>query len=701
MRYLGTANRTKKGKTNMFLFKQTAEGENLYKPSKSKYDPIEDAVWKKGDNVPFLALAKTFAEIEEHSGRLKSIQIMANYFCSVMHLSPDDLVKSIYLCLNKVGPDYENIELGLPILIFFYHFQMNNLYLYFYSGIGPGILIKALSESTGRNAAQVKREIATLGDIGSFAETSKSNQRLLVKPKPLMVNAVFDAFKSLASMTGNQMQNKKVEKIKSLITSSQPIESRFLLRSLSGKMRIGLGEKSLLQALTQAYLIYTNAKHSKAPESDRFKEILAAKSLILQTAFCECPNYDKLISALMEHGIDQLSEHCFLTPGIPLKPMLAHPTKGVHEVLERFDGAKFTCEYKYDGERAQIHLNNQSDTFIYSRNQENNTSKYPDIVNLISEILKNKVESFILDCEAVAYDTETKQILPFQILSTRKRKNVNESEITVRVCLFAFDLLYLNGESLVTRTLYERRKMLHDHFNFIEGKFMSAHSKDLSELDAIQEFLEESIKNKCEGLMIKTLHDDATYEIAKRSHKWLKLKKDYLEGVGDTLDLVPIGAFYGKGKRTGVYGVFLLACYDEETEEFQSICKIGTGFSDDDLSQLSTTLNESKIAKPKSYYILDESFKPDVWFEPDQVWEVKCADLSISPVHRAGVRLVEGNKGISLRFPRFIRRRDDKKPEDATTATQVVDMYHNQEIIKSFNNEDGKKPSDMKEDEDY
>ncbi|KAI2799067.1 tRNA ligase [Blomia tropicalis] len=663
----------------MFLFKQTAEGENLYKPSKSKYDPIEDAVWKKGDNVPFLALAKTFAEIEEHSGRLKSIQIMANYFCSVMHLSPDDLVKSIYLCLNKVGPDYENIELG----------------------IGPGILIKALSESTGRNAAQVKREIATLGDIGSFAETSKSNQRLLVKPKPLMVNAVFDAFKSLASMTGNQMQNKKVEKIKSLITSSQPIESRFLLRSLSGKMRIGLGEKSLLQALTQAYLIYTNAKHSKAPESDRFKEILAAKSLILQTAFCECPNYDKLISALMEHGIDQLSEHCFLTPGIPLKPMLAHPTKGVHEVLERFDGAKFTCEYKYDGERAQIHLNNQSDTFIYSRNQENNTSKYPDIVNLISEILKNKVESFILDCEAVAYDTETKQILPFQILSTRKRKNVNESEITVRVCLFAFDLLYLNGESLVTRTLYERRKMLHDHFNFIEGKFMSAHSKDLSELDAIQEFLEESIKNKCEGLMIKTLHDDATYEIAKRSHKWLKLKKDYLEGVGDTLDLVPIGAFYGKGKRTGVYGVFLLACYDEETEEFQSICKIGTGFSDDDLSQLSTTLNESKIAKPKSYYILDESFKPDVWFEPDQVWEVKCADLSISPVHRAGVRLVEGNKGISLRFPRFIRRRDDKKPEDATTATQVVDMYHNQEIIKSSNNEDGKKPSDMKEDEDY
>lgn len=215
--------------------------------------------------------------------------------------------------------------------------------------------------------------------------------------------------------------------------------------------------------------------------SDKFKEKLAKKSLLLQSAYCECPNYDKIIPTLMEHGLENLSKFCFLTPGIPLKPMLAHPTKGVQDVLERLDGAKFTCEYKYDGERAQIHLNDDKSTYIYSRNQENNTEKYPDIVKLIHEIVSPNVTNFILDCEAVAFDVSSKQILPFQILSTRKRKNVEENEITVRVCLFAFDLLYLNNESLVTKDLSERRELLRESFNFIEGKFMLATNKGLSD----------------------------------------------------------------------------------------------------------------------------------------------------------------------------------------------------------------------------
>lgn len=544
--------------------------------------------------------------------------------------------------------------------------------------------MKALSESTGRNLAHVKKEISSLGDIGAFAEICKSNQKLLIKPKPLTVSVVFDAFKDIATMTGRNVMNNKVEKIKSLITASQPIESRYLLRSLSGKMRIGLGEKSLILAIAQAFMVYKTPELKKQLDSEKFKEKLNKNALFLQTAFCECPNYEKIIPALFEHGFEDLSKSCFLTPGIPLKPMLAHPTKGVQEVLQRLEGAKFTCEYKYDGERAQIHYNGDK-IFIFSRNQENNTEKYPDIVKLIPEVIKPSTTSFIIDCEAVAYDISAKEILPFQILSTRKRKNVNESEITVRVCLFAFDLLFLNGESLVTKPLFDRRELLHENFNFVETKFMFATSKDLHEIDAIQEFLEESIKNKCEGLMVKTLHEEATYEIAKRSHKWLKLKKDYLEGVGDTLDLVPIGAYLGRGKRTGVYGGFLLACYDEKNDEFQSICKIGTGFSDEDLSTLSASLKEFSIAKPKSYFTFDESLKPDVWFEPSQVWEVKCADLSISPIHRAAVGIVDENKGISLRFPRFIKRRDDKKPEDGTNATQVAEMYLNQENIKSGN----------------
>lgn len=260
----------------------------------------------------------------------------------------------------------------------------------------------------------------------------------------------------------------------------------------------------------------------------------------------------------------------------------------------------------------------------------------------------------------------------------RGRKNIEISKIEIQVCVYAFDLLYLNGKSLIRETLSERRKALFSSFQEIPGDFQFVQHEDTTEQEKIEEFLAKSIEIGCEGLMVKALETNACYEPAKRSLNWLKLKKDYIEGLGDSFDLVPIGGYYGTGKRTGVYGGFLLACYDSSTEQFQTVCKIGSGFSEEDLKKLTDSLNQYKIQKPKPYYNFSTKLEPDVWFDASQVWEIKAADLTLSPKHTAAIGIVDETKGISIRFPRFVRVRDDKTPEEATDASQIVEMFYNQ-----------------------
>ena len=409
---------------------------------------------------------------------------------------------------------------------------------------------------------------------------------------------------------------------------------------------------------------------------------------------------------MVSHGIFHLREHCKLQPGVPLKPMLAKPTKAITEVLDRFEDQTFTCEYKYDGERAQIHyVSRDSPTkyasavpkaakgasggleAIFSRNSEDLSKKYPDILEKLHTWVKPETKSFVLDCETVAWDLVEKKVLPFQQLMTRKKKDVKTEDVKVKVCVFAFDLLFLNGEAVVEKSLRERRELLHTAFTPVVGEFAFATSMNGQEIDEIQAFLEESVKASCEGLMVKMLDGtESGYEPSKRSRNWLKIKKDYLAGVGDSLDLVVLGGYHGRGKRTGAYGAFLLACYNPTTEKYETVCNIGTGFSDDVLETLHGQLKEIIIDRPKPFYDHSKvaAHQPDVWFEPRYVWEVKTADLTLSPKYRAACQEgLDGSteKGVSLRFPRLIRVRDDKKPDEATNSKQIAEMYRKQESV--------------------
>lgn len=698
-----------------------------------KVEPTVDSITSP---ILYSDLVKELDDIEAITSRLDIQAILTKFLRRVLRYSPQDIYAVVYLASNSVAPAYECVELG----------------------IGDSLLIKAISEAYGSKPNAVKSTYQDEGDLGIVAQSCKSKQRTLgfgAKPKPLTVQSVLDVFRDIANISGSSSQKLKVDKIKKLLVAVQDsAETKYIIRGLQGKLRIGLAQSTVLIALAHALtmtLPATVVVAEKTSEGDGeddddsgvqvdpivtalkdesipVEKTLEAAANMVRKVYSEVPSYDALLDAALKVPLIELHKACHFQPGIPVEPMLAKPTKSIQEVLKRLNGQEFTCEYKYDGERAQIHKTGDGTLKVFSRNLLETSNKYPEVPLFVQEAAlaavtgreedngddKNDddnnnnnctegndqpVQSFVLDAEVVAFNQKTGQLVPFQVLSTRKKTEESAESAKVQVIVQAFDLMYLNGKSLLSTPLKERRALLQKHFAPVEGKFQFATSLDCVEdgdTTTLEQFLDAAVKGQCEGLMVKTMVD--VYEPSRRSLNWLKLKKDYLDGLGDSFDLVPLGAYYGRGKRTGVYGAYLLACYDEETEEFQSVCKIGTGFSDEDLQSLSASLNEHKLEGGKSsQYLVADGLECDVWFDAVQVWEVKAADLSKSSLHRGAVGKLEEGRGIGLRFPRFERIRDDKSPEQATKSDQILDMYYNQDTVKGQSNGDG---NDYNDDDD-
>ena len=385
--------------------------------------------------------------------------------------------------INKLAADYAGVELG----------------------IGESLIMKAIGETTGRSLQVIKADQNEIGDLGLVAAKSRSNQPTMFKPKALTVKGVRDGLMAIATVTGDGSQGRKIAGIKKLLSAADAAlagkgskgvditkdkggasEAKFIVRFLEGKLRLGLAEKTVLVALAHAMVMHETEKQgNQIPSSEQLakgEEILKTvyrygfmilREPISLTIYSELPSYEVIVPAMLEHGIFKLRDNCKLQPGVPLKPMLAKPTKSITEVLDRFEGKNFTCEYKYDGERAQIHYvaedslqqyaSNASGSgksrkglsAIFSRNSEDLSKKYPDILDKLHMWIKPETKSFVLDCETVAWDLEQKKVLPFQQLMTRKRKDVKTEDIKVKVCVFAFDMLFYNNEvSCITQHHY-------------------------------------------------------------------------------------------------------------------------------------------------------------------------------------------------------------------------------------------------------
>jgi len=575
--------------------------------------------------MEYSILAESFEKMESTRKRLELTQFLVELFEKTPH---EVISKIVYLIQGKIRPDFEGIELG----------------------VAEKLAIRAISKSSGITIKKIEEEYNKGGDLGHAAEIileQKTQTTFLVEN--ITVERVYETLFKIAKLGGSKSQDMKIKYISSLLNDANPLEASFILKILLGTLRLGIAENTVMDALAIAY---SGDKENRK---------------LLQHAYNVSSDLGKVAEIIAMEGIQGI-EKFKINLFNPIRPMLADRVKSEKEVIEKI-GNEFAIEYKLDGERVQIHVEGEK-IELFSRSLEKISNYYPDIIEKIPKIIQ--AENAILEAEIVAINENTGDFLPFQELMHRRRKyKIEKAVIEYPITVNFFDVLYCNGKNCTELNYSERRKKLENIVK--ENEFAKYIPMTIAKNEnEIQEFFENSINAGSEGLMLKML--DKPYQAGSRGSHWLKLKREYRNELGDSLDLVVIGGFFGKGRRTGSYGTLLLSTYDENTDTFPSICKVGTGFTDESLDQLYQILNPKTTIK-KNPRIISE-MEADVWFEPELVIEIVASEITLSPIHKVARDEIRKNAGLALRFPKFTGKiRMEKTAEDASTDEEVISLY--------------------------
>ena len=516
--------------------------------------------------------------------------------------------------------------------------------------------MKSISKSSGIQIKKIEDEYRKTGDLGHAASVileQKTQTTFLVED--ITVERVYETLFKIANLEGVRSQDMKMKYISSLLNDANPLEASYILKILLGTLRLGVAENTVMDALAIAF---TGDKTNRK---------------ILEHAYNVSSDLGKVSEVIAKKGLKGIEEFAIILFN-PIRPMLADRVKSEEDAVEKL-GSKFAAEYKLDGERVQIHIQDEK-AVLFSRSLENISTYYPDIIEKMPKAIQ--ADNVILEAEAVAINENTGEFLPFQELMHRRRKYKIEKAVEqYPITVNCFDILFCNDKSCLELSYKERREKLEKvvkEDNFAKHIPMTTVENE----DQIEDFLENSINAGSEGLMLKML--DKPYQAGARGNYWLKLKREYQNELGDSLDLVVIGGFFGKGRRTGSYGTLLLATYDEDDDMFTSICKVGTGFSDEDLDQLYQMLNP-KVTIKKNPRINSE-MEADVWFEPELVIEVVASEITLSPIHKAAQDKIRKGSGLALRFPKFTGKiRMEKDSEDASTNEEVITLYKGQKKV--------------------
>jgi DNA ligase-1 len=580
--------------------------------------------------VNYAVIADAYERIEATTKRLE----MTDLLVELLKKTPKEVIdKVVYLTQGKLYPDFVGLEIG----------------------VAERLAIKALARAAGRKESEIEEDLKKSGDIGETAQNFISKKRQVTFfQKPLTVQRVYETLDKMAKTTGSGAVDTKMALLAGLLSDATPKEAKYIMRTVTGNLRLGIADMTVLDALAIAYGGGKDARE------------------LTERAYNISSDLGRVAKVLAEQGLEGIKQFQVVVFE-PIRPMLAERLSSPEEILEKL-GGKCIAEYKYDGERVQAHKKGD-EVVLYSRRLENISDQYPDAIELVKEHVK--ATEAILEAECVAVDLDTGEMRPFQELMHRRRKyEIEQAMEQYPVSLFMFDALYVDGKDLTLEAYPVRRKALEKALKESDRVKAAKHilTSNIAELEA---FFEEAIAEGCEGLICKSIGKDSVYQAGARGWLWIKYKRDYKSEMTDTVDLVVVGAFHGRGKRAGTYGALLLAAYNPETDTFETVTKCGTGFTDKDLAELPQMLLKHVIAHKHSR--VNSTLEADVWFEPKLVLEILGAEITLSPIHTCAMGSIRKGSGLAIRFPRFTGKyRTDKAAEDATTSAEIVEMYRSQ-----------------------
>ncbi len=591
--------------------------------------------------MKFKQFAFYIEQIDSTASRLSITNLLAELF---KKLDKDEIEKTVYLLQGRLAPLFDPIEFGMAEKM-----------------IGRAVCVVLNLEQKEFN-----RELKKIGDLGKTTEYFKK-QITTLDSKDLSILEVYSELYRLAVAAKEGSQDVKIQILAKLIAQLDHLSCRYLVRIPVGVLRLGFSDMTVLDAFSWML----KGDKSLRPQ--------------IEKAYHVRPDLGYIGKILKSEGVSGLRN---VKPKIftPILMMRAERLSSAKEIIEKI--GKCAVESKYDGFRLQIHYK-KGQVRLYSRNLEEVSLMYPDVIEGVKKEMK--AEDAIFEGEAIGFDANSGDLLPFQETSQRKRKyDIEEMAKKIPLKLFAFELLYVNGENYLDKPFSERRKKLISIINTTGDMLKDVIQKAPDEITDDEKRLEflfdEAITKGLEGIIAKKL--SGVYKPGAREWNWIKFKRSYSSKIHDTIDCLVMGYDYGKGKRTGFgIGAFLVGVFDDKQDKFLTVAKIGTGLSDEEWKQLKVQSSKFKLKTKPNNYDVDKMNECDVWISPAIVVEIKADEITRSAVHTAG-RILKTSKsgkafdvdvsGYALRFPRLQRFRDDKRPSDATTVREIDKMFSKQ-----------------------